>query len=119
KYIREMRALIAKEKGDDEIWDLKLVKGGLLDIEFLTQYYVLGMAHRHPDLLQIETDLILGRLTVHQLLPHEEGAALVSAYHLYTRVLHMIRLTIGSPFIPAQAATSVLRRISAAADMPD
>ena len=32
--VRKMRALIAHEKGDRDPWDLKLVKGGLMDIEF-------------------------------------------------------------------------------------
>src|ERR1700723_1855976 len=32
---RAMRALIASEKGDKDGWDLKLVAGGLIDIEFV------------------------------------------------------------------------------------
>ena len=40
-----MRALIAQEKGDRDPWDLKLVRGGLMDIEFVAQYLTLAFAH--------------------------------------------------------------------------
>ena len=40
--VRDMRALVAREKGDADPWDLKLVSGGLLDIEFLAQFLVLA-----------------------------------------------------------------------------
>ena len=43
-----MRALIAKEKGDSNPWDLKLAAGGLLDIEFVAQYLTLRYASAHP-----------------------------------------------------------------------
>ena len=33
-----MRRAIALEKGEDEIWDLKLAAGGLVDIDFIAQY---------------------------------------------------------------------------------
>ena len=36
--VRAMRELIASEKGDQDPWDLKLVSGGLIDIEFVAQY---------------------------------------------------------------------------------
>ena len=39
-----MRALIAREKGDQDPWDLKLVSGGLIDIEFVAQYLTLAEA---------------------------------------------------------------------------
>ena len=47
KDIRAMRALVAKEKGEDDGWDLKLAAGGLVDIEFLAQYLVLAHAAEH------------------------------------------------------------------------
>ena len=43
----EMRAAIAKEKGDDERWDLKYAAGGLVDIEFIAQY--LQLVHAAGD----------------------------------------------------------------------
>ena len=47
--VREMRALIAREKGDHDPWDLKLVSGGLIDIEFVAQFLMLADASERPD----------------------------------------------------------------------
>ncbi len=37
-----MRALIGKEKPPRDRWDLKLMPGGLIDLEFIAQVAVLG-----------------------------------------------------------------------------
>ena len=57
----EMRSAIAKEKGDKERWDLKYVAGGLVDIEFITQYLQLVHAHRVPDILDTSTARVLDK----------------------------------------------------------
>lgn len=44
---------------------------------------------------------------------------LVGAHALYTRVMQMLRLTIGENFDPASVAPGVLRRIAFAAHAPD
>ena len=44
----DMRERIAKEKGTDDIWDLKQVRGGLVDVEFIAQYLQLVHARSQP-----------------------------------------------------------------------
>ena len=41
KEASDMRALIEKEKPPHDKWDLKLIPGGLIDLEFIAQYAVL------------------------------------------------------------------------------
>ncbi len=55
REVAKMRALIAQEKGDRDPWDLKLVRGGLMDIEFVAQYATLAFAHARPDILDVST----------------------------------------------------------------
>jgi glutamate-ammonia-ligase adenylyltransferase len=38
KDVREMRALMEKERAAKGFWDLKLVRGGLVDVEFVAQF---------------------------------------------------------------------------------
>jgi glutamate-ammonia-ligase adenylyltransferase len=45
---RRMRE--AREKRRAEHWDVKHARGGLVDLEFLTQYLLLREAHQHPGL---------------------------------------------------------------------
>ena len=51
----EMRAAIAKEKGDADPWDLKYAAGALVDIEFIAQYLQLVHAAATPDILDTST----------------------------------------------------------------
>ena len=49
--VREMRRRIDQEKGSKNVWELKYVRGGLVDIEFIAQYLQIVHAHERPDIL--------------------------------------------------------------------
>ncbi|MFX7052345.1 hypothetical protein ABTH91_20120, partial [Acinetobacter baumannii] len=53
--IVDMRRAIAEDKGDSDRWDLKYVRGGLIDIEFVAQALQLVHAHKHPEILDTNT----------------------------------------------------------------
>ena len=57
-----MRARIDKEKGTEDIWDLKQVRGGLVDLEFIAQYLQLVHAAQHPGILSPNTVTALTNL---------------------------------------------------------
>jgi glutamate-ammonia-ligase adenylyltransferase len=117
--IRDMRALIAKEKGDGGAFDLKLAPGGLIDIEFLAQYLILAHAWRRPELLKTGTRAALAEATLAGLLSGDDGAALTQAHRLLTAVTQVLRLTLPDDAEPQTAAAGVKRRIAAAAGAPD
>jgi [glutamine synthetase] adenylyltransferase / [glutamine synthetase]-adenylyl-L-tyrosine phosphorylase len=93
--VAEMRARMRRElsKAGAGQFDIKQDSGGIADIEFLVQYWVLANAHVHPDLLtytdnirQLEGLAALGVL---------EGATaqwLTQAYISYRTVLHHLSL---------------------------
>ena len=117
--VREMRAMIAREKGESDPWDLKLAAGGVIDIEFVAQYLALRHGAEHPDLLAVETAQVLAQAGRCGLISADDADRLVAAHRLYSTVMQMMRLTIDGPFEPGKAARGVLRRIAAAADCPD
>ena len=119
REVRAMRKLIASEKGDQDPWDLKLVSGGLIDIEFVAQYLVLAHARRHPRLLDTSTRAVIAEAGASGLLTPDEAAALADAHRLYTDATQIMRLAVAGPFDPARAASGVKRRIAAAAALPD
>ena len=43
-----MRDKIADEKGTIDIWDLKQVRGGLIDLEFIAQFLQIVSQRRIP-----------------------------------------------------------------------
>jgi len=119
KSVVDMRALIAQEKGDSQIWDLKLVRGGMMDIEFIAQYLALSHAHERPGMIHVETAEILRAATREGVFDPELGEHLISTHRLYTILMQMFRLATEGSFDPTTMAAGVLRRIAAAADLPD
>ena len=119
KSVREMRELIAQEKGDTDPWDLKLAAGGIIDVEFIAQYLVLLYSKTHPSILETDCALVLQRSGEVGILDPASADLLVSAHRLYSTVTQMMRLTIEGTFNPKMVARGVLRRIAAAADCPD
>ena len=115
----EMRALIEKEKGTGSAFDLKLMPGGIIDIEFIAQYLTLVNAHSSPDLLQTETDAKLAAALRDGCLSPADGEVLLHAHALYARFTQMQRLTLGSDADPRTAAEGVKRRLAEALDVPD
>ncbi len=116
---RTMRALIAREKGDSDVWDLKLAAGGLLDIEFIAQYVQLAFAHKHPGVLDVSTRTVVEKAGRAGLITPEQTEILIDAHKLYTDATQFMRLSTSGKFHPDKAASGVKRRIAAASGFPD
>jgi glutamate-ammonia-ligase adenylyltransferase len=119
KETRAMSALIAKEKGDSDGWDLKLAAGGLLDIEFIAQSLELAFAHKHPSVLDVSTRKVVEEAGGAGLITLEQAEVLVDAHRLYTNATQFMRLSTSGRFDPARAAVGVKRRIARASGFPD
>ncbi len=119
REVLKMRALIAQEKGDRDPWDLKLVKGGLMDVEFVAQYLSLAFAHARPDILDVSTRTVIEKAGLAALLSPGQVETLVEAHRLYTDATQFMRLAVAGPFDPETAAAGVKRRIAAATGFPD
>ena len=116
---RDMRVLIAREKGEDDPWNLKLASGGLLDVEFIAQFVALGFGGEFLGLRQTATADILVAAGKAGILDGETTEFLLDALALYTKVTQWLRLALGEDSAPRQAAQGVKRRIAAAAGLPD
>jgi glutamate-ammonia-ligase adenylyltransferase len=119
KAVRSMRALLAKEKGEDDPWDLKLAAGGLVDIDFIAQYLVLAHAAAHPQIASPSSARVLGIAREARLLDAEDADVLGHAHSMLSTVFQWQRLTVEGRFDARAVAPSVLRRIAAAVGLPD
>jgi glutamate-ammonia-ligase adenylyltransferase len=93
--VSEMRLRMRRElsKAGPEQFDIKQGAGGIADIEFLVQYWVLAAARRHPQLLNYTDNVrqLEGLAAVGVLLP-ETAHWLTEAYIGYRTVLHHLSL---------------------------
>ena len=118
REVRAMRDLIAREKGDQNPWDLKLAAGGLTDLEFLAQALTLAYAHQHPGLHGLATRALLREATALGLLSETEGLRLGEAHDLLAGVHQWQRLTIAGPVEAADVSPAILRRWAQVAGLP-
>ncbi|MGJ8570595.1 MAG: bifunctional [glutamine synthetase] adenylyltransferase/[glutamine synthetase]-adenylyl-L-tyrosine phosphorylase [Hoeflea sp.] len=142
--LREMRGLIEQEKPPRDIWDVKLIPGGLIDIEFIAQYLSLG-ARAEGWLPAPEDDEAAGLLTgidpdrIAQPLDHNEctstdatlktlGAdalgeemaeSLRHALALWSGHAQIVRLCTEGDFSPKEAPAGLVDLVVRAGAAPD
>ena len=119
KDVREMRALIEKEKGDRGLWDLKYVRGGLVDVEFIAQYMQLMNAAGHPSVLDQNTRGALKALNKAGLLQPELGEQLSEAAALLHNLTQILRLCLDEDFEADKAPDGLKRLLATAGGAPD
>jgi glutamate-ammonia-ligase adenylyltransferase len=104
-------------KGDERerIFDLKHDPGGLVDVEFIVQYLVLGYSHLHPELTgnlgNIALLKIAGGLG---LIPANIAEEVRNAYRDYRRMQHALRLNGARPRV---APELVQQRVDAVREL--
>ena len=76
-----------------ELFDLKHDRGGMVDIEFLVQFLVLGHACDHPPLLDNAGNIaLLGRAAGFGLIDDALAARTADAYRRYRKLQHQLKL---------------------------
>ena len=88
-----MRGRLLRDKPGKGPFDLKTVRGGMIDVEFIAQAGLLAAGPAHPDIFTGATQLALANLSDIGALSADDYHALAEAYLLYSRVNHMLRLT--------------------------
>ena len=88
------------------VFDLKHSRGGLIDVEFIVQYLVLGYAHTHADLTgNLGNIALLPMAAELGLIPPDAAAAVADTYREYRRLQHALRLNNQAPRVdPALVA---------------
>ncbi|WP_273428157.1 bifunctional [glutamate--ammonia ligase]-adenylyl-L-tyrosine phosphorylase/[glutamate--ammonia-ligase] adenylyltransferase [Chitinibacter tainanensis] len=92
--------------------DVKHLRGGIVDVEFIVQYLILAYAHRQPALLANSGNIALLQVAAsHGLLPAEPAAAAQVAYRELRRLQHQHRLN--GTELPAQRIAALAEPMSA------
>jgi len=92
--VRAMREKIrAGHPNTSGDFDLKHDDGGMVDVEFVTQYLVLSHAHEHPQLAENLGNIkLLGMFAEAGILPAELARRAADAYRTLRREQHRLRL---------------------------
>jgi [glutamine synthetase] adenylyltransferase / [glutamine synthetase]-adenylyl-L-tyrosine phosphorylase len=117
--VADMRRAIALEKGEKDLWDLKYVAGGLVDIDFVAQYLQLVHAADKPEILDVNTLHVLDNAARLGVLPAASAEILRSAALLYHDLTQILRLCVSERFNPETAGEDLLHIMARAGDAPD
>ena len=91
------RMLANHASNSEDEFDIKQDPGGIIDVEFIVQYLVLGHAHAHPELCaNLGNIALLGIAAELGLIPSRLADPVRNAYREYRRMQHAKRLN-GSP----------------------
>ncbi|MDZ5698346.1 bifunctional [glutamine synthetase] adenylyltransferase/[glutamine synthetase]-adenylyl-L-tyrosine phosphorylase [Chelativorans sp. M5D2P16] len=113
----EMRELLEKEKPPRDAWDLKLVPGGVIDLEFIAQFAVLaGQCVLEPR--PTGTADVLSNLAP-SFADEQASAELAAAHQLYTSLTQNIRLCLTGPFEPDNVPPGLADILLRSVDLPD
>ena len=112
KDTAEMRARTAETHKSDSPWEVKHWRGGLLDLEFISQYLQLREAANHPEVLDANTAEVFRKLGEAGVLSEDEAKMLADATRIWRNVQGLLRLTVGSRFDPETAPEALRTRLA-------
>jgi glutamate-ammonia-ligase adenylyltransferase len=110
--VADMRHRLAAHHRVQTGWDVKHRRGGLVDVEFITQYLQLRWAHRHPAILRPNLGEALTQAGALGLLTSADADTLHSAWQLWSSLQQTLRLTYQGDF-REKALTARVRRLLA------
>jgi glutamate-ammonia-ligase adenylyltransferase len=105
--VASMRGRMAQNHRADDVWDVKHLRGGMVDIQFTVQYLTLRHAHAAPGIIAPNTTDALARLKAAGLLPAADADTLIEAQRLWRRVQGFLRLTTEGRFDPGIASAGL------------
>src|SRR5581483_9967925 len=119
--IIDMRLRMAQQYRTDNIWDLKHLRGGQVDLDFITQYLQLRHGHDHPELLDPQGGRVLERARDLGLIADATAGQLIAIGRLWRQLQQMIRLLVGGKVDEASLREPTRRHLaqSAGADSFD
>jgi [glutamine synthetase] adenylyltransferase / [glutamine synthetase]-adenylyl-L-tyrosine phosphorylase len=114
--IVSMRARLLRDKPASGLWDLKLVEGGLTDIDFIAQFLVLS---------ELRNGNLNGNDAAHIINSSDDGPigeqerqTLTRAFSDYTAIMQIVRLCSEKGFDPETAPKGLIDRLCAAGGFP-
>ncbi|MCZ6524045.1 MAG: glutamine-synthetase adenylyltransferase, partial [Alphaproteobacteria bacterium] len=95
--VAEMRERVEREHGTSEPWNVKYARGGLLDLEFISQYLQLRHAADRPEALDTNTSAAFRRLEQIGALSAEVAEELIAATLLMRNLQGLSQLSSEGP----------------------
>lgn len=119
KDVREMRDRIAKEHRTNNPWHLKHHRGGLVDLDFIAQYFCLREGQNNPSIWRARADDVFNEAMYLGVLEMDKAAELITAKTFLSDLLSYLRLTWPNGIITDDAPQGLKRLLTEAMGAKD
>ena len=117
--VADMRRRLLEDRGTDNPWQIKNPRGGMVDLEFLSQYLQLRHAHDAPAVLSRSAAGAFAKLADAGLLGGKEAETLIAGTRLLRQVEGALLLTYGPGFDETEAPEGVKQQLAQMAGLDD
>jgi len=92
RQMDEVRQKYFEEMGNTNIWSVRHVRGGLIDAEYVLQFYLLKEGSKHPEIIDSDFNHAAEKLVAIKALDKMEAKTLIEAHDLYLEIHGLLRL---------------------------
>ena len=117
--VAQMRARVATEYPSQDPFELKYVRGGLMDLEYVAQYLQLRHAHEAPQVLAGGTAGAFEALAGAGVLAADEGSFLAGAARMQRALQALLRLTWKEGVAVGETPDALRGKLTAAVECAD
>jgi glutamate-ammonia-ligase adenylyltransferase len=114
-----MRQTMLEAKKPANIWDIKNISGGMVDLEFIIQVLQIIHAHDHPEILSPNMLKAISNLNTAGLLDSNRANQLENTCLLYQQLAQVLKLGVTGAFDPQSAPLGLTRLITVTTASPD
>jgi len=98
KKVNNMRLKLEEAFPTKKIWDIKHVRGGIIDLEFISQYLQLLHANKHPEILSRNLHRSFERIKKANIISPEIADTLQQASLFLNKIQTIIRMSCATEF---------------------
>ena len=117
--VADMRARMWKENPSRDPWELKHARGGMIDMEFVSQYLQLAHAHDNPRVLHRNNRDAFAAFAQEGILPPNICEFFVAHWDMLHGLTQMLRLCVSGKVNPEEIPSEFRRLLARAGGAPD
>jgi glutamate-ammonia-ligase adenylyltransferase len=117
--VADMRMRMAAQHPKPPLWEVKHLRGGFVDAEFIAQCSMLRHAAHHPEAIRANTSEALNALSEAGLLDAAAASDILAALHLWRQVQGVLKLVLDEPLDEATAPPALKAVLARGADAVD
>jgi glutamate-ammonia-ligase adenylyltransferase len=93
KQVIDMHKRVAVNKKTDDVFHVKHIRGGMVDVEYIVQYLLLLNASKNPLILKVKIIDAINALSLQNIIKPDHAKTLLEAFILYRKVQNILRIT--------------------------